>query len=176
MEDASIVSPAYQSPPLPEALIVGRRLTSGGSLRDGAGRGGCSRGRSGGRTALAQSQPDAAASNVALPRLRRAAHWPPGVGRREPARQARWRSRGKRGAATGALIAQRLGAVLVVGMQPPHYGLRMAAGARRHLRGAGAFSDIMQRQEAFAAAGMGGIEGHLTQIRLRLAPTVVVNS
>jgi hypothetical protein len=52
----------------------------------------------------------------------------------------------------------------------------MAAGARRHLRGAGAFSDIMQRQEAFAAAGMGGIEGHLTQIRLRLAPAGVVNS
>jgi hypothetical protein len=52
----------------------------------------------------------------------------------------------------------------------------MAAGARRHLRGAGAFSDIMQGQETLAAAGMCGIEGHLTQVRLRLAPTVVVNS
>jgi hypothetical protein len=54
--------------------------------------------------------------------------------------------------------------------------LRVAARARRHLRGAGAFSDIMQSQETLAAAGMRGIEGHLTQIRLRLAPTVVVNS
>src|SRR3954454_17551086 len=150
MEDASIVSPAYQSPPLPEALIVGRRLTSGGSLRDGAGRGGCSRGRSGGRTALAQSQPDAAASNVALHQLRRAAHWPPGVGRREPARQARWRSRGKRGAATGALIAQRLGAVLVVGMQPPHYGLRPPSRAFANRRGTTAFGNLVQRQKAFA--------------------------
>jgi hypothetical protein len=61
-------------------------------------------------------------------------------------------------------------------MQPTHHGLQAAAGARRHLRGAGAFSDIMQGQETLAAAGMCGIEGHLTQIRLRLAPTVVVNS
>jgi hypothetical protein len=60
-------------------------------------------------------------------------------------------------------------------MQPAHHGLRMAAGARRHLRGTGAFSDIMQSQKTLAAASMCGIEGHLTQIRLRLAPTLVVN-
>ena len=52
----------------------------------------------------------------------------------------------------------------------------MAAGARRHLRGAGAFSDLVPSQETLAAAGMRGIESQLTQIRLRLAPTVVVNS
>jgi hypothetical protein len=52
----------------------------------------------------------------------------------------------------------------------------MAARAHRHLRGAGAFSDIIQGQETLAAAGMGGAEGHLTQIRLRLAPAVVVNA
>ena len=61
-------------------------------------------------------------------------------------------------------------------MQPTHHGLRVAARAQRHLRGASAFSDIIQGQETLAAAGMRGIEGHLTQIRLRLAPTVVVNS
>src|SRR4051794_36392385 len=83
---------------------------------------------------------------------------------------------GQRGAATGALIGQRLGAVVVVSVQPTHHGLRVAARARRHLRGAGAFSDIMQGQEPLAAAAMRGIEGQLTQIRLRLAPTVVVNS
>jgi hypothetical protein len=52
----------------------------------------------------------------------------------------------------------------------------MAARAHRHLRGAGAFSDIIQGQETLAAAGMRGIEGHLTQIHLCLTPTVVVNS
>ena len=74
------------------------------------------------------------------------------------------------------MIGQHLGAVFIVGVQPAHHGLRVAACERRHLRGAGAFSDIMQGQETLTAAGMWGIEGHLTQIRLRLAPTVVVNS
>jgi hypothetical protein len=66
--------------------------------------------------------------------------------------------------------------VFVVGVQPTHHGVRVAARARCHLRGAGAFSDIMQGQKTLATAGMRGIEGDLTQIRLRLAPTVVVNS
>jgi hypothetical protein len=61
-------------------------------------------------------------------------------------------------------------------MQPTHHGLGVAARAQRHLRSASAFGDIIQGQETLAAAGMRGIEGHLTQIRLRLAPTVVVNS
>jgi hypothetical protein len=61
-------------------------------------------------------------------------------------------------------------------VQPTHHGLRVAARAHRHLRGAGAFSDIMQGQETLATAGMRGMEGHLTQIRLRLAPMVMVNS
>jgi hypothetical protein len=66
--------------------------------------------------------------------------------------------------------------VFIVGVQPTHHGLRVATRASRHLRGAGAFSHIMQGQETLAAAGMRGIESQLTQIRLRLAPTVVVNS
>src|SRR3954447_1591197 len=98
-----------------------------------------------------------------------------GVARREPARQARQRYRDKGGAATAALIGQRRGAVFVVGVQPTHHGLWVAACAHRHLRSAGAFSDLVQSQETLAAAGMRGIEGQLTQIRLRLAPTVVVN-
>ena len=65
--------------------------------------------------------------------------------------------------------------MFVVGVQPTHHGLWVAAGAHRHLRSAGAFSDLVQSQETLAAAGMRGIEGQLTQIRLRLAPTVVVN-
>src|SRR4051794_15540935 len=36
--------------------------------------------------------------------------------------------------ATAALIPQRLGAMLVVGVQPTHHGLRVAPGALRHLR------------------------------------------
>src|SRR3954464_3177129 len=81
----------------------------------------------------------------------------------------------KGGAATAALIGQRRGAVFAVGVQPTHHGLWVAACAHRHLRSAGAFSDLVQSQETLAAAGMRGIEGQLTQIRLRLAPTVVVN-
>jgi len=45
-----------------------------------------------------------------------------------------------------------------------------------HLRGAGTLGNIIQRQEALAATAMGGAEDHLTQIRLRLAPAVVVNA
>jgi hypothetical protein len=52
----------------------------------------------------------------------------------------------------------------------------MAARAHRHLRGAGALSNIIQGQETLAAAGMRGAERHLTQISLRLAPTVTINS
>jgi hypothetical protein len=61
-------------------------------------------------------------------------------------------------------------------MQPAHHRLWMAARLHRHLRSAGALGDVVKGQKALAAAGMRGAEGHLTQIRLRLAPTVVVNS
>jgi hypothetical protein len=74
------------------------------------------------------------------------------------------------------MIPQRLGAVLVVGVQPTHYRLRVAAGALRHLRRARALGDVVQPQEPLATAGMGRTEGHLTQIRPRLAPMIVVNS
>jgi hypothetical protein len=36
--------------------------------------------------------------------------------------------------------------------------------------------NIVKRQKMLAAAGMGSAEGHRTQIRLRLAPAVVVNA
>ena len=83
---------------------------------------------------------------------------------------------GKGGAATGAPIDQRLGAVFVVDVQPIHHGLRVAAGAHRDLRRTGALGNIVKSQEALARAGVSGVEGHLPQIRLRLAPARVVNS
>src|SRR4051794_29937807 len=69
--------------------------------------------------------------------------------------------RAKGGAATAALIGQRLGAVLVVGMQPAHHGLRSSSRAFGNRRGTTAFGDLVQRQEAFAAAGMGGSQGQM---------------
>jgi hypothetical protein len=83
---------------------------------------------------------------------------------------------GQGGAATGALIGRRPGAVLVVGMQPAHHGLWMAAGAHRYLCGAGALGNVVKGQETLAATGMSGVKGHRTQVRLRLAPAGMLNS
>jgi hypothetical protein len=82
---------------------------------------------------------------------------------------------GKGGAATGALVGQRLGAVLIVGMQPTHHGLRTSSGAFGNRRGTTACGDLVQRQEAFATARMGGAQGQMAQIRNRLAPALMVN-
>src|SRR3954452_8150958 len=83
--------------------------------------------------------------------------------------------RAKGGAATGALIAQRL-AVLVVGVQPTHHGLRPPSRAFANRRGTTACGDLVQRQKAFAAAGMCGTQGQMAQIRNRLVPALMVNS
>jgi len=60
----------------------------------------------------------------------------------------------KRGAAAGALIQQRLGAVPVVAVQPTHHRLQVAPRARGHLRGASALGDLMQNEETLTAAIM----------------------
>jgi hypothetical protein len=51
--------------------------------------------------------------------------------------------------------------VFIVGMQPPHYGLRVAVSAHRYLRGAGALGNVVKGKETLAAAGMRGAQGHL---------------
>ena len=84
--------------------------------------------------------------------------------------------RAKGGAATGALIGQRLGAVFIVGMQPAHYDLCSSSRAVGNRRGTTAFGDLVQRQEAFAAARMRGAQGQMAQIRHRLVPTLMINS
>ena len=66
--------------------------------------------------------------------------------------------------------------MLIVGMQPTHHGLRASSGAFGNRRGTTAFGDLVQRQEAFAAAGMRGAQGQMAQIRNRLAPALMVNS
>jgi NAD(P)-dependent dehydrogenase (short-subunit alcohol dehydrogenase family) len=82
----------------------------------------------------------------------------------------RRRCRDKGGAATGALIRQRLGAVLVVGVKPTHHGLRPSSRAFGNRRGTAALGNLVQRQEAFARAGMRGGQGQMAQIRYRLVP------
>ncbi len=83
---------------------------------------------------------------------------------------------GQRGAATGALIDQRTGAVFGVGMQPAHHGLRPSSRAGSNRRGTTALGHLMQRQEAFARAGMRSSQGQMAQIRHRLVPAPMVNS
>ena len=85
-------------------------------------------------------------------------------------------TRAQRGAATGALISQRLGAVLVVTVHPLQHGLRTAASPFGHRRGATASRNVVQRQKAFVRAGTGGTERQAPQIRQRLAPTFMVNT
>jgi hypothetical protein len=61
-------------------------------------------------------------------------------------------------------------------MQPPHHGLRPPSRAFGNRRGTTACGDLVQRQETFAAAGMRGGQGQMTQIRNRLVPPPMVNS
>jgi hypothetical protein len=82
----------------------------------------------------------------------------------------------KGGAATGALIGQRLGTVFIVGMQPTHHGLRSSSRAFGNRRGTTACRDLVQRQKAFAAAGMRGTQGRMAWIRNRLVPALMINS
>jgi hypothetical protein len=61
-------------------------------------------------------------------------------------------------------------------MQPAHYGLRPPPRAGGNRRGTTALGNLVQRQEAFARAGMRGGQGQMAQIRHRLVPTPMVNS
>jgi hypothetical protein len=61
-------------------------------------------------------------------------------------------------------------------MQPAHHGLRSSSRAFGNRRGTTALGNLMQRQEAFAAAGMRGAQGQMAQIRNRLPPALMVNS
>jgi hypothetical protein len=60
-------------------------------------------------------------------------------------------------------------------VQPTHHGLCSSSRAFGNRRGTTAFGDLVQRQEAFAAARMGGAQGQIAQIRNRLAPALMVN-
>jgi hypothetical protein len=83
---------------------------------------------------------------------------------------------GQRGAATGALIGQRPGAVFIVSMQPAHHGLRPSSRVFGNRRGTAALGNLVQRQEAFARARMRGAQGQMAQIRHCLVPMPMVNS
>ena len=83
---------------------------------------------------------------------------------------------GQKGAATGALIGQRLGTVFVVGVQLTHHGLRPSSRAFGNRRGTAALGNLVQRQEAFARAGVRRRQGQMAQIRHCLLPAPMVNS
>ena len=61
-------------------------------------------------------------------------------------------------------------------MQPTHHSLRVTAGARCDVCGAGPLCDVVEGKEALAAAGMRGSQGQAAQSRQRLAPAFVINS
>ncbi len=60
-------------------------------------------------------------------------------------------------------------------MQPAHHSLRASSGAFGNRRGTTTVGDLVQRQEAVAAAAMGGTQGQIAQIRNRLAPALMIN-
>ena len=60
-----------------------------------------------------------------------------------------------RATATGAPVCQRLGAMLIVVMYPPHYGLGMASRAFGHLGGTITLGDVVKGEKALAAPNMG---------------------
>src|SRR3954452_10256723 len=80
------------------------------------------------------------------------------------------------GAATGALIGQRLGAAGVVEMQPLHHRLRVTARLCGNPRGATLLSDLIERQKALAGARVGRAHRQLAEIRRRLAPSRRLNA
>ncbi len=82
----------------------------------------------------------------------------------------------KRGAATGAPIQQRLGAVFAVAVQQAHHGRRVVAGTGCNVRRATSLCDVMEGKEALVAASMWGCQGQAAQIRQRLSPTFMINS
>ena len=51
--------------------------------------------------------------------------------------------------------------MFIVGMQPARHGLRASSRAFSNRRGTTACDDLVQRQEAFAAAGMGSSQGQM---------------
>jgi hypothetical protein len=61
-------------------------------------------------------------------------------------------------------------------MQPTHHGLRPSSRAFGNRGGPAALGNLVQRQKAFARAGMCGGQGQMAQIRNRLVPPPMVNS
>jgi hypothetical protein len=61
-------------------------------------------------------------------------------------------------------------------MQPAHHGLRPPSCAGSNRRGLTALGNLVQRQKAFARAGMRGAQRQMAQIRYRLVPAPMVNS
>ncbi len=72
---------------------------------------------------------------------------------------------GQKGAATGAPIQQRRGAVFVVNVQPSHDGLGMATRAAGHRRRTVTLGYLMQGQKPLAAASMRRTQGQTTKLR-----------
>lgn len=66
--------------------------------------------------------------------------------------------------------------MLIVGMQPAHHALRVAADAFSNRRGRGALGDLVQGKEPLARAGVAGMKRQVPQIGWRLPPALIVNT
>jgi hypothetical protein len=62
-----------------------------------------------------------------------------------------------------------------VGVQPLHHGLRVAPGARRHLRGATPLSNGVEGESALAGARMRRVQSQPPQVVRCLTPAGTVN-
>ena len=74
------------------------------------------------------------------------------------------------------MIDKRARTLRIVGVHPPHHGLRVASAARSNARGAAALSDLVERERALAGAGVGYAQGQLPQILRRLTPARRLNT
>jgi hypothetical protein len=84
---------------------------------------------------------------------------------------------GKKGTAPArAAEGERVGAALVIGVHPIHYGVGPPARAPGHLRGAAVLGDVEQGEGPLAGAGMRRIQSQVPQVLRRLTPARVVNT
>ena len=85
--------------------------------------------------------------------------------------------RGQKGtAAAGAPERERVGAALVIGVDPTHYSVGPSARAHGHLGGAAVLGDVEQSKCPLARAGMRRIQGQVAQVLRGLTPARVINT
>src|SRR3954466_2915312 len=85
-------------------------------------------------------------------------------------------SRGDGYAATGAAIANRVGAAGIVPMNPLHHVVRMSPDPGRYAGGIAPLGYFIKRQEPLPASRMRSLDCQIAQILRPLAPPLMINA